>query len=131
MNTNNSKELIKTYAQICRKTWVDQCAVKLGTFMEWEIYGFLFFHSTVIVKDIYTSKYGNNLRPNKHAFNHKLFHIYNYVEITKYYKLVGPYLSAHQLILLQCFSSSTESLTQKLELQILFLTLSSFSVYCL
>ena len=45
--------------------------------------GSLIFHLTVIVKDIYTSKSGKNVRPNKHAFNHKLFHIYNYAEITK------------------------------------------------
>ena len=41
------------------KTWVDQCVVKPGTFTRWEFYGFLFFHLTVIVKDIYRSKYGN------------------------------------------------------------------------
>ena len=50
--------------------------------------GSLIFHLTVIVKDIYPSKSGNN-----HAFNHILFHIFNYAEITKYYKLVGPELS--------------------------------------
>ena len=44
---------------------------------------FLFFHSSIIVKDIYTCKSRNNVQPNKHAFNHKLFHIYNYVEITR------------------------------------------------
>ena len=50
--------------------------------------GSLIFHLIVIVKDIYPSKY-----PNNHAFNHKLFHIFNYAEITKYYKLVDPDLS--------------------------------------
>ena len=33
------------------------------------------------------------VRPNNHAFNHKLFHIFNYAEITKYYKLVDLNLS--------------------------------------
>ena len=37
-----------------------------------------------------------------------------------YYKLVCLDLSAHRVIILQSFSSSTESLTQKLELQLLF-----------
>ena len=68
---------MKTYTQICRKTWVGHYAVKPGTFTEWEIYGFLFFHSTVIVKNIYTSKSGNIVQLNKHAFKHKLFPIYN------------------------------------------------------
>ena len=40
------------------------------------------------------------MRPNNHAFNYKLFHIFNYAEITKYYKLVdyklvGPDLSLY------------------------------------
>ena len=78
-----SKELIKIYSQICGKTWVDHCVIKPETFMEWEIYEFFFFYSTIIVKEIFTSKYGNIVWPNKHAFNHKLFHIYNYAEITK------------------------------------------------
>ena len=37
----------------------------------------LFFHSTVIVNNIYTSKSGKIVQLNKHAFNHKLFHINN------------------------------------------------------
>ena len=40
------------------------------------------------------------MRPNNHAFNHKLFHIFNYAEITKYYKLVGPDLSFSLALLL-------------------------------
>ena len=51
--------------------------------------GSLIFHLTVIVKDIYPNKFGN-------AFNHKLFHIFNYAKITKYYKLVGPDLSFYR-----------------------------------
>ena len=35
------------------------------------------------MNNIFTSKSGNIVHPNKHAFNHKLFHIYNYAEITK------------------------------------------------
>ena len=46
------------------------------------------------------------MRPNNHAFNHKLFHIFNYVEIAKYYKLVdyklvGPNLSVYRASALQ------------------------------
>ena len=43
-----------------------------------------------------------------------------YGEITNYYELIGPDLSAHWLILLQRFSSPNESLTQKLEPRLLF-----------
>ena len=50
----------------------------------------------------------------------------------RYYKLDCPDLSTHRLILLQSFSSSTESHTQKLELQLLFLSfLTQSSLYCL
>ena len=105
-HNNNSRELIKTYTQIFRKTWVDHCTV---TFTEWEIYGFLFFHSTVIVNNIYKSKYGGNVRPNKNEFNHKLFHINNLSRNNK----DNTNLSAHWLILLQSFDSSTESHTQE------------------
>ena len=35
------------------------------------------------MKDIYKSKSGNIVQPDKHALNHKLFHIYNYAKITK------------------------------------------------
>ena len=36
------------------------------------------------------------MRPNNHAFNHKLFHIFNYAEITKYYRLVDSDLLVHK-----------------------------------
>ena len=62
---------------------MDHYAVKPGTFTEWEIYGFLFFHSTIIINNICTSKYGGNVCLNKHAFNHKLFHINNLCENNK------------------------------------------------
>ena len=66
---------MRNMCQICRKTWVDQCAVKPGNFTQWDFYGFLFFYLLVTVKDIYRCKSGNIMRPNIHAFNHKLFHI--------------------------------------------------------
>ena len=87
--------------------------------------GSLIFHLIVIVKDIYPSK-SRNMCGQIITFNHKLFHIFNYAEITKYYKLVGP-----DLILLQSFGCSTESHTQKLELQLLFLSFSHPQFLCL
>ena len=38
------------------------------------------------------------MRPNNHAFNHKLFHIFKYAEITKYYKLVDYKLVGPNLL---------------------------------
>ena len=64
--------------------------------------------------------------PNNHAFNHKLFHIFNYAEITKYYKLVGPDLSVYRASALWL-----NHIHRILSFNCSFLTLSSFSVYCL
>ena len=60
------------------------------------------FTQLVNVKDIYTSKSGNIVPPNKHAFNHKLFHIYNYAAITK----------VLQTCLSRLVSSSTDPFTE-------------------
>ena len=81
---------------MCRKTWVDQCAVK-----NLKLSGSDKFMGSL--KDIYRGKSGNNVQSNKHAFNHKLFHIYNYAEMKK---VLQTCLS--RLVDLQSFSSSTK-----------------------
>ena len=86
--------------------------------------GSLIFYIRVIVKDIYRSKSGNMCGQ---IIMHSTINYFIYLTIgnnkvlqTCQSRLVGPDLLAHRLILLQSFSSSTESLTQKLELRLLF-----------
>ena len=67
------------------------------------------------------------MQPNNHAFNHRLFHIFNYAEITKYYKLVGRDLSVYRASTLRL-----NHMHKSLSFDFSFLTLSSsISLLCL
>ena len=71
------------------------------------------------------------MRPNNHAFNHKLFHIFKYAEITKYYKLVGYKLVGPDLSVYRASALRLNHMHRSLIFDFSFLTLSSFNVYCL
>ena len=68
---------------------------------------------------------------NIHAFNYKLFHIFNYAEITKYYKLVDYKLIGPDLSVYRASALRLNHIHRSLSFNFSFLTLSSFIVYCI
>ena len=123
-NPNNLRE---TYAQICRKTWVNQSAVKPGTFTRRDFYGFLFFSLNSNCKRHLQSKSRNMC---SQIIMHSTKNYFIYLTMRKYKVLQTCRLQTgrSRLVGLQSFSSSTKLHAQKLELQLLFLTRSSSAV---
>ena len=70
------------------------------------------------------------MRPNNHAFNHKIFHIFNYAEITKYYKLVDYKLVGPNLLVYRASAFRLNHIHKSLSFNFYFSPWVPLSLYC-
>ena len=70
------------------------------------------------------------MQPNNRAFNHKLFHIFNYAEITKYYKLVNYKLIGQDLSVYRASALRLNHIHRSLSFDFSFSPWVPLSLYC-
>ena len=123
---------------LCRKTWNFYLVKSL-----WSLWSFT---QTINVNNIYSSNSRKNVRLNKHAFNHKLFDLYNlswhnkelYVananlKFTKIFNLLQSFgswhLQTHRSLSFDTIISSLSAILWALTLSACLLCLTWFTIF--